>query len=168
MFLRTLPLLIAVLATSISSASALPYMPSFGQPSSQAISSVPTPAAPQMPNLYKVAPVPPLIALLLQNPAEFSITAPQKIALDKLVNGNQRWMNGVMEKNRELHEDILNGITGKPLEDAEKAVDETQSSMLTRSVDVDTQIHKILTKAQWNKLISAYRGLESNPAEMVQ
>ncbi len=150
---KTLIALITVLVAFPTLAEALPFMPTFQQPSAE--------AAPPMPNVYQLSPVPPLIPVLMQNRRALGVTAIEMARIRAGLRGNRAMMLAVMQQNRVLHEDILNGITGAPVTAAENAVAAGQTRMLARSVSVDSLVRATLTAAQWNGLVADYREMET-------
>lgn len=140
----------------------MPYAPSFQTQS-------PQPSQVKLPNMYKMAPIPPLMPVIFRYRSELNITAAQWEKLKLSLKGNEAMMLSAMSTDRTLHEDILNGVNGAPLAAAKVAVQQSQANLLNHSVKADLAIRSILTPSQMAKLVSLYRQLENqNPMAQQQ
>lgn len=144
------------LVPALAFASGYPFMPHLG----------PGPVIPparqvQLPNMYKLAPIPPFMPVIFRNMRKLGITPAQRRALIGSLKGNELLMESAMSTNRTLHEDILNNVTGASLHAAIDAVAKSQDNLLHHSVAADEKIRKILTPAQMTMVVSLYREMES-------
>lgn len=145
-----------------SSPSSQPYAPSFQ-------AQAPQPSPVKLPNMYKMAPIPPFMPVIFRYRSKLNITAAQWEKLKLSLKGNEAMMLSAMSTDRTLHEDILNGVNGAPLAAAKVAVQQSQANLLNHSVKADLAIRSILTPSQMAKLVSLYRQLENqNPMAQQQ
>lgn len=113
------------------------------------------------PNVYKMAPIPPLLPVLMQHRQSLGVTPAQLNTVKNSMLKNEEMMMQALGVDKTLHEDVLNGITGKPLQEAETGVLNTQKMMLGESVKMDETILHVLSPKQRAELVADYRQLET-------